>query len=388
MKLPYGIKWDIVKNRCFKRNSILILTAGFFPQNNPRSFRATELAKEFARLGHKVVIYVPTQDFDYTLVEDQYGFKVKDLGKLPFNSISITGSKFSRLLRRFISRFLLMFFEFPNLQLVFLARRILKYERGYDLLISNAAPHAIHWGVASAWDKSRSIAKTWIAECGDPYMGNRIDSFRKLWYFKFVEKWMFKKADFITVPSSEHIKYYFSEFLPKIKVIPQGFSFNDVHLYKGIIKNQIPTFGFAGRFLEKLRDPRPFLDYLSTIQADFRFVIFSPSNDLLISYKEKLGKRLVLKGFIPREKLLYELSKMDFLVHIEFHSSVESNAPSKFADYLIARRPILSLNMESLNKEKIVNFLNGNYKEQMIIKDSDRYRIENVAQQFLDLIDN
>ena len=34
---------------------ILIVSGFFYPQNTPRAFRTTELAKEFARLGHDVV---------------------------------------------------------------------------------------------------------------------------------------------------------------------------------------------------------------------------------------------------------------------------------------------------------------------------------------------
>lgn len=35
---------------------ILIVTNGYYPKNSPRSFRATEFAKELHRQGHQVTV--------------------------------------------------------------------------------------------------------------------------------------------------------------------------------------------------------------------------------------------------------------------------------------------------------------------------------------------
>ncbi|HPM03321.1 MAG TPA: glycosyltransferase [Candidatus Cloacimonadota bacterium] len=368
------------------KRKIIIVTAGFFPQNSPRSFRATELAKEFARRGHEVVVYTPVNGFDYRNLEDTYGFTVKDLGRVRFKNFTIASNGSSQLFKRAINRVLQLLIEYPDIQLMFKVRRALRGEKDFDLLISNAVPYPVHWGVALFWVRNNSIAKTWVADCGDPYMGLKWDSFRKLFYFKYIEKWFCRKADYISVPADDYVQYYYPEFKFKIKVIPQGFKFEDNIIYREEIKNRVPNFAFSGRFLPRLRDPIPFLNYLSTLERDFRFVVFSPNTEFLIPFKEKLGERLVVKGFIQREKLIYELSKMDFLVNIEFHSSIRSNSPSKLADYAIAKRPVISLNMQNLNKESILEFLDGNYEKQMIIRNPDRYRIENVTRQFLELI--
>ena len=34
----------------------LLVSVSFYPENSPRSFRATELAKELCRQGHKVLV--------------------------------------------------------------------------------------------------------------------------------------------------------------------------------------------------------------------------------------------------------------------------------------------------------------------------------------------
>jgi hypothetical protein len=62
-------------------------------------------------------------------------------------------------------------------------------ESGYDLLISIAAPHSIHWGIAWARKDGSPIAGIWIADCGDPFMGKENDTFRPPFYFRYLEKW-------------------------------------------------------------------------------------------------------------------------------------------------------------------------------------------------------
>lgn len=373
------------KNRNSDKKKILLITGGFFPVNNPRSVRATELAKEFVRQGHSVVIYTPKLGFDYTEYERANGFVVKDLGDYWISKFPIRGNKASRIIRRAINRLLQIIFEFPEIQLFFKVKRVLKSENNYDILISNAVPYPIHWGVASIWHEGQTIAKKWIADCGDPYMGNRIDSYRKLFYFKYIEKWFCRRADYITIPAEDHLHYYYQEFRNKFRVIPQGFHFPETDFPRVYVKNRLPTFAFAGRFLPKFRDPKPLLDFLVTLKSDFRFVVFSPNVEFLTPYKSIMGEKLDIRGYVPREDLLDYLSQVDFLLHIEFHSSVMSNSPSKFADYAFVKRPILALSMQKLNKELILKFLEGNYENQMVIKNPERFRIETVAKQFLDL---
>ena len=45
---------------------ILIITQAFYPGISPRSFRATELAKELARQGDDVTVYAELRDFNYS----------------------------------------------------------------------------------------------------------------------------------------------------------------------------------------------------------------------------------------------------------------------------------------------------------------------------------
>lgn len=357
---------------------ILIITNGFYPENSPRSFRATELAKELVRQGHAVkVITHPKKGVEEFCFQN--GILFKSLGNLTWSEPIVKGTGIIRLFWRFVTRMSLLLFEYPKIQLVFLIKKALKNEQGYDALISIAVPYPIHWGVARIW--SKKIAKVWIADCGDPYMGQENDTFKPAFYFKWVEKWFCKKADYLTVPTEKSIAGYYSEFHSKIKVIPQGFRFEDAKLYHGEKENSKIIFGYAGMFIPGRRDPSEFLDYLNKLQFDkpFEFHIYTTTPQFVEPFVK--NPRIVLKELIPREKLLFELSKMDFVVNFENVGNTQT--PSKLIDYLIIDKPVLSIKYGDLKPTKINEFLEGNYNQKMILPNKEIYRIENVASKFI-----
>jgi hypothetical protein len=55
------------------KKKLLIVTHGFYPEQSPRSFRATELAKEFCRQGHQVSIIAPYREGVEDLIKKVYG---------------------------------------------------------------------------------------------------------------------------------------------------------------------------------------------------------------------------------------------------------------------------------------------------------------------------
>jgi len=191
---------------------ILIVSAVFYPSISPRSMRTTELAKEFARQGHEVTLYLPESGYDYSDFLKEHPIRIKSLGKATFREIQVKGKGPVRLLRRSLRRILGLLFEYPGIELMFKVSRRLRKESGYDMLISIAVPFTIHWGVARARSNRKPIAETWVADCGDPYMGDTTDSFKKPMYFKYVEKWFSRKADYITIPFEGARSAYYPEF--------------------------------------------------------------------------------------------------------------------------------------------------------------------------------
>jgi hypothetical protein len=364
---------------------ILIVTNGFYPEISPRSFRATELAKELVRKGHSVTVCTHFRNgFENFAV--QHNFRAIDLGNLSWPKPVVKGSGISLLIRRVVVRFSTLLLEYPSIQLISLIKKALKNEKGYDALISVAVPYPIHWGVARIWDKKNPIAKVWIADCGDPYMGQENDTFKPPFYFGWVEKWFCRKADFITVPTSKSIAGYYPEFHDKIRVIPQGFRFEDVSLYEGELNHKKVIFGYAGMFILGRRDPSEFLNFLNSLKESyqFEFHIYTTTPQFVSPYVEASKGRIVIKPIVTREKLLYELSKMHFVVN--FENVGHTQTPSKLIDYLIIEKPVLSVTFGNLQPAIFHDFLNGNYSDKMILPEKDTYRIENVASKFIDLI--
>jgi hypothetical protein len=367
------------------RKKILIVSRSFYPDISPRSFRTTELVKEFARQGHQVTLYTHKKDI-HSSIEKEYGVTINDLGELSFPKIDLSrGSGPIKLIKRIIQRGLLMLAEYPDIELMFKVRKALKNLSGFDLMISIAVPHPVHWGVAWARSQSNPIAEKWIADCGDPYMGTIDDSFKKFFYFKYLEKWFCRKADFISIPKIEMRTNYYQEFQDKIVEIPQGFKFEEYRGKDEQIKvlNKIPTFAFAGTFMRIKRNPVPLLQYLAHVQKDFKFIIYSGNPELAVPFVEILKGRLEIRKFIPRTALLQELGNMDFLVNIGYDPVHQ--APSKLIDYFLTGRPVLSFSTNSIDEKLVDQFLDGNYEGRFEFNDMDKFRIENVCQRFLDL---
>lgn len=356
---------------------ILLISKVFYPNISPRSNRTTQLALEFARLGHDVTVMIPELDHDfYQAYSHETGVKFIDLGALKLKSINSP-----KLFLRILSRLLLLLFEYPDIQIVWMLKKVLKKLNGFDLLISIAVPHPIHWGTALAIKKNKELTKVWVADCGDPYMGCKTDTFEKLFYFKFIEKYWSKVCNYITIPEQSAKSAYYEEFHSKIKIIPQGFNFDEVQI-PNYIKNSVPTFAYAGVLALHYRNPIPFLEFLCTLDFDFKFIIFTQSH-IPRPYVERLNAKLEVHDYIARKDLLILMAKMDFVVNFENYTTVQ--VPSKLIDYSIVSRPVLSI-AKDLDTNSVLEFLNGDYSNRYTLPNLKKYDIKNVAQQFLALL--
>lgn len=357
---------------------IVIIARNCFPKLGPRSHRATELAKELARQGHEVVLYALLGNYNYMSFEKETKVKVKNLGISKFgisdNTEFSKRNYFYRAIRKFLGKYL----EFPNIELVSMVKNALECENNIDYLITIASPHTIHWGASGFIKKNKGKVKFWVADCGDPFMKNPFHPHP--FYFKNVEKKWGKLCNYITVPIKEAKKAYYPEFSGKIKVIPQGFSFRDIRLFD-YTPNTIPTFAYSGIVYDGLRDPTEFLKYLSTLKSDFRFIVYTKSVSAFNQFKHRLGNKLEIRDYIPREELIYELSKMDFLINFKNKSGVQQ--PSKLIDYAISKRPILDIDTSFDQKDIFHEYLDANYSRGKVVHNIERFNIENVARSFI-----
>jgi hypothetical protein len=370
-----------------EKKSVLIISQFFHPEQTPRAFRATELVKELLIQGHNVSLMIPSKEgIGIFLLNNPVHYI--NLGELKWRIPNFDRfGKIGRIFSKVLNRVLPLFFEYPSLEIFFKVRKAIKKEsRKYDLLISIAVPYTLHWAVASVWskDKNSNIAKVWISDCGDPYCLRENDTFRPPFYFHWIEKWFMKKTDFITVPTYNSHKAYFNDFHSKMHVIPQGFKFNETQKHT-ILSDGIIRFGYGGSFIPGKRDPKEFIKFLTEISNNFNyeFHIFTKTPQFVEEYI-KGNKNIYLHEPIDRLSLLNLFSTFDFVVN--FSNSGFSQTPSKLIDYAIIRKPILNIETSCINRRNIIEFLNKDYKNQLIVDDIEIYRIENVVKKFIDLI--
>lgn len=363
--------------------NILIICKDLYPLQHPRAFRATELVNELHRRGHKLMVVCSMKDEDFQEYRREYpNVEIKNIGDVT-SILRYSFFQKNRLLYRIFDKVFYFLFLYPYIKLLFRVRTYLSSNIiKYDLLITIAHPFSIHWGAALARNKRNTFfPRKWIADCGDPFMGNKIA--RPPFYFAVLEKLFCRKADKIAIPVEVARRSYYEEFHSKIEIIPQGFNFSNIQL-EDYVRNSIPTFIYAGVFYKGKRDPRPFLDFLCKLKRDFRFVIFTSNDTLLDDYKIKLQGKLIICNSIPRSEILREMSKADFLLNIENETS--NQVPSKLIDYSLSKRPILSLKMNCIDYGVFLDFLNGNYTNELTVVNIQEYNIERVVDRFFEIV--
>ena len=359
---------------------VLIVCSSFYPVNSPRSFRATELAKELVRQGHEVVVYCADTIHRDASIMQGFEFPIH----IYHESKDVFAGKHD-LLSRFLFKLSHDLLEYPRVSIMRTLPKAIKDEGGYDLLISIAVPHPIHWAIGKMYQRGKRLAKVWVADCGDPFMLAQSDH-NHPFYFKYLEKIWCKYCDYISVPTEKAYLSYYPEFRDKIRVIPQGFNFDEVKL-KDYRPNEVATFAYSGSFIQGIRDLRPVLDVIESLKVDFRFYVYTSQKSMLEPYESRLKGKLILSDYIERSELLYRLSGMDFLISLE-NSGVSSQTPSKLIDYTLTKRPILSIDCLHINATLLNEFFAGNYHGQLVVNNIDRYSINIVVKQFVALASN
>ncbi|MDB8567893.1 hypothetical protein [Turicibacter sanguinis] len=364
---------------------LLINSYYFYPDNTPRAFRTTELAKELIKQGYDVTIALPNRyskyknEIEKEIKSNNLIFCGKDITKLKNNSFNQ-----NKKLRKFVSNIIKYFLSDKNIKYFYTNYSALSQNNdSFDWIISIGLPFYIHIG-SYLFAKKNSIKM--IADYGDPFSSN--PAFKIAPYFKLIEKHILKHVEFITIPTKNSIKYYekLNCNTNKIKIIPQGFDIDSIEV-ANYEKNKICTFAYAGLFYEKIRNPKKLFLALEKIQSNFKFIIYTDLSNTetvncLREIPNSIKDKFVINDLLPRKTCIYELSKMDFLINLENQNS--GQLPSKLIDYGIAGRPILNTKLD-IEYEILEQFINGNYDEKLIL-DISIFDIKNVVNQFETII--
>lgn len=375
---------------------ILIITYMFPPDNNPRSFRAFELANELAK-NYDVTVLTKENTFDkkeylninnLKIIDIPSGFKFNKNQNSKIQQVAVKNRQgFLYNISKKIYNYL---FYSREIEFAFEINKAFKNKvnKDYDIVISIANPFACHIGTWSAFrqDKNKKI----ILDYGDPFSYNPAVS-KNAFYFKFLEKTILKFADHIIVPVNEAVKSFEKfgkDIVKKIEIIPQGLNIGSVQILK-YKKNDIPTFMYAGAFYEEIRNPLNFFKIINKISINYKFYIYTDIDRLKttvfgkILFEEiKKNKRIILKDKISRNECIKKMSTMDFLINLQNLGGVQ--VPSKLIDYGVANRPVYSFSQENFKIKILKKFFNNDYTDSLNI-DISKYDIKIIAKKFENL---
>jgi hypothetical protein len=320
-------------------DKVLLIGQTYRPANKPRSFRLINLAIGLEDHFDEVHVACFTNNDWF----DNKKTKVFSLGKSTFLYENSNG-----IVKRSLNSKLLIFglSKFVSIQELYVAFRVflflIKSKINYSLIITVAQPHGINWGVA-VYKYLTKNKTTWLADCGDPFYFNPFLKIRYPYFTRVIEKYWCRIVNEIFVPFEKAKEGYFFEFRDKIHSLPQGYYF-DLGNYKSLYaKNNIIKFAYAGAFYKGFRDPNKFIGHLLSSNENFEFVIYTDSRTV-INQQYLFDPRIKVCRIIPRDELLIELAKMDFLVYFENNNEVQLG--SKLIDYGIASRPVLRIGLD------------------------------------------
>jgi glycosyltransferase involved in cell wall biosynthesis len=365
------------------KKKILVVSKSFYPLRTPRAYRTTELVKEFARTGNEVHLLIPDSEYDYSDFLSQHKIEIHFFGPLKWRTLSSSSHSFFGELKRKFGRLLFLLFDYPNIEILWKLPPALKQFSGFDLLVSIAVPHSIHWAISSVRKKSRPIANIWVADCGDPYMGNKLESIPPPFYYSFFEKRFCEKADYISIPTEGSLAAYYKEFHSKFVIIPQGFSFENIRIIEEYEPDLKLKFAYAGGISPTgIRSLHKIIEFLLSAEHDFEFHVYSQqAKTVLNEFVARAEDKIKCHEPIDRSELIYELSKMDFLINLD--NGTILNTPSKLIDYALAQRPILNISAMDPDLILLNQFLKRNYENQYVGPPLENFNIRNVAKKFL-----
>ena len=291
-----------------------------YPELSPRAFRTTELARELAREGHRVTLLIPNRQVfrDDPLQADGLRVIFADgtVEGRGGSAVARRNKSIRRFIPKFAQRWILYFYchEFFAKYNPGIFRRLVALDEPFDAVLSISYPAAIHRAVSRAMRRNPNLRHAvTIAEFSDPPFRGDVAPNVFPAYYLILKCWG-RRFDYFTIPVEKALDCYTPyKSRERIKIIPQGFDLNAVKR-RPYEPNPQPTFAYAGRFYERIRDPRFFFDFLETLDADFRFDLYINYLDpcfaeMIRQAQQRVRGRIVLREALPRERLIERLGR-------------------------------------------------------------------------------
>ena len=307
-----------------------------------RAWRAS-----LAREGHRVTLLIPNRQVfrDDPLQADGLRVIFADgtVEGRGGSAVARRNKSIRRFIPKFAQRWILYFYchEFFAKYNPGIFRQLVTLDEPFDAVLSISYPAAIHRAVSRAMRRNPNLGHAvTIAEFSDPPFRGDVAPNVFPAYYLILKCWG-RRFDYFTIPVEKALDCYTPyKSRERIKIIPQGFDLTAVKR-RPYEPNPRPTFAYAGRFYERIRDPRFLFDFLETLDADFRFDLYINYLDpcfaeMIRQAQQRVRGRIVLREALPRERLIERLGAADFLIN--FDNTTSNATPSK-ADRLCDDRP-------------------------------------------------
>lgn len=390
----------------------LLICAYYFPPiGTPRSYRWREFVKRLSKNWEIDVLTIHTFDnhpsYDPTLLEDlpdrvrifrtypgiMHHFASLFLSKAIGNKQS-TPHESQNSLKQRAGKFLFKAFE-KKLRAIFIpdeaitwlpfmlikGRRLIEENR-YDAIISSGFPFTCHIG--GFFLRHISRGKPWIADYGDPWLYNPSFPLPKWRSFidKQIEFRVLKTVNKVIVTTEMMKEHYLNlySFLKSedIKVITQGFSHQGFHEPSPETTNKFRVV-YTGIFY---KDGEPFkffdsLNHIKEIWKDLEVIIAgNMPNDEYKRYSDNNGLSKVIHfiGFVPQKRALSLQKGASLLLLIGHGGGIQ--VPGKTYEYVAAKRPILSIKMDSCD---IASTVVGRFKRGISVENDPQKISESIT---------
>lgn len=352
--------------------NILFTAFDYPPILSPEAIQLQRRALTLAKNGHRVYILTshsnPAFEFiDNTLLIDNQNIEIIHTKKpicekilnLIFKFIDITDRK--------------LWWQYSAFNL---AKEIIE-SKSIDLIYTHSTPLVDHL-VGLKLKKIFPEIK-WISHFSDPWTLNPYINYKFSWQKRFNKKLeisILKSCDRVTVTSNK-TKELFSNLIDrdKISVLPHTFDEELFNLKSS--KNEKLTIVHTGniyglRTIEYLIEALKEIDS-SNLELLFYGKIKQSEVDLIKEYN--LEKSIKIKSQIPYLESLRAISMADFLMVIDAPLENSPFFPSKLADYIGAKKPIIALTSKSSTTAEIVSSLGFS---QLIANSSEKDEIKEV----------
>jgi len=344
-------------------NKVLFLSYCMPPLKYPRSIQISRLIKNM-KIKPSVIYANESTNLDYSILED-FDSYVNDKIQIKMNN-----NRYLNFIKRKIFPIL---YSSPD-PFVLWSDKLFKIASQYleknkhDKIVTFGEPMSVH--LAGLRLKKFDSNLKWIAHFSDPWLDNPLKNrnflVRKI--NAYLERKVFENADKLIFTSEETIlmlkQKYPEKIANKLIYLPHSYDENCYEYKK--TKNSKFTIRYIGGFYSG-RSPKPLLEAITKIakinSSILDNVLFEIVGNLgryanIMNKYNTISKYVSVRKNVTYQESLNLMTSSDVLLVIDAESDESIFFPSKLADYIGSKKPIIGITPNGTSKN-IISRLDG-----------------------------